>query len=296
MKVFGVLCVLLCGLVLTLSCGKEEHPKVAAPTPAKTSEPAAKVAEPVPAPAVVKPPEPVASAPEVKPEQPVKPESAATQQEPSVEQMSPRERATEATSLVKAGREEFRQGNIDSAISKFERALQLTPDFVQARKDYAEMLYLKAQTYSSQSDELHFRSLGKEFDELTRSWKQAETALSEEEKAKLEKDSDEALRKAQVYYRKSLEQLQTLDKMVASADQDVICAMGFIHTLLLEYDQAKACFQRVLESKVVDEKIKEKIRAAVQAIEQFEKSKDRWLCGSEDCRVIMWELFKTLGG
>jgi hypothetical protein len=41
--------VLLAAFILTLSCGKKEQPKVTAPTSAKTSEPAVKPVEPVPA-------------------------------------------------------------------------------------------------------------------------------------------------------------------------------------------------------------------------------------------------------
>jgi len=187
------------------------------------------------------------------------------------EDMNPRERATEATSLVRAGKEAAERGDIDSALLKFERALELTPDNPKARRDYAELLYFKAQAYSYQSDEMWFRSLGKEFDEASRIWKQSGAVVPPEQKAELGKNADEALNNAVLYFRKSLDQLELLNTMVGGSDEDVICAMGFIHALLFEFDQAKACFEHVLESPVVKEEIKEKIRKAIEAIDEYQK-------------------------
>jgi tetratricopeptide (TPR) repeat protein len=186
--------------------------------------------------------------------------------------MTAEERAKEATRLVTAGKEDFEQkGDIDSAMSKFEKALELAPDWKKARKDYAELLYLKGLGYDQDSQRAWQRALGKEFDESTRVWRQSGGVISEEEKAKLGKDFAEAKKTALIYYHRSIDQLQLLDRMMGGADEDVICAMAIVHVFLDEFDQAKDCFRRVLESPRVEEKVKEKIRAAIEAINEFQK-------------------------
>lgn len=181
------------------------------------------------------------------------------------------DRAKTANGLVKAGKEDFTRGDIDSAISKFEEVLQLVPDWTTARRDYAELLYYKGLGYDRHSLGTWQRALGKEFDNVTHAWKESGAVVSEGEKAKLEKDSDEAKRQALLYYRQSLEQLQILDRMVRGADEGVVCAMAILHIFLNELDQAKACFERVLESPRVEEGVKERIRNALDAINKFQK-------------------------
>jgi tetratricopeptide (TPR) repeat protein len=184
--------------------------------------------------------------------------------------MAADERAKEATRLYGAGRDDAQRGDIDSAISKFEKVLQLV-EWPQVRRDYAVSLYNKGRSCAQRSDGMWQRSLGKEFDDVTRTWKESGIVLSEEEKAKLKKDSDEVRRMGLLYFRKSLDQYQVLDAIMGGSDESVIWDMAKVHALLEEFDQAKACFERLLESPLVEEKLKEKIRAAIEAIDEAQK-------------------------
>jgi hypothetical protein len=77
---------------------------------------------------------------------------------------------------------------------------------------------------------------------------------------------------ALLYYRRSLDQLQLLDQMLGGSDESVIWDMAKVHALLEEFDQAKACFERLLESPLVEEKLREQIRAAIDAIDKAQKA------------------------
>jgi tetratricopeptide (TPR) repeat protein len=185
--------------------------------------------------------------------------------------MAPDERAKEANRLYRAGRDDAQRGDIDSAISKFEKVLQLV-EWPQVRKDYAVSLYNKGHSCAQRSDDMWQRSLGKEFDDVTRTYKESGIVLSEEEKAKLKKDSDEARRMALLYFRKSLDQYQALDIIMEGSNENVILEMARLHAFLEEFDQAKACFERVLESPLIGEKKREEIRAAIEAIDRAQKA------------------------
>ena len=185
--------------------------------------------------------------------------------------MAADERAKEANRLYRAGRDDAQRGDIDSAISKFEKVLQLV-EWTQVRRDYAVSLYNKGRSCDQRSGDMWQRSLGKEFDDVTRTWKESGIVLSEEEKAKLKKDSDEVRRMALLYFRKSLDQYQMLNMIMEGSNENVILEMARLHVFLEEFDQAKACFERVLESPLIEEKKREQIRAMIEEIDKVKKA------------------------
>ncbi|MFH1422256.1 MAG: hypothetical protein ABIH42_06040 [Planctomycetota bacterium] len=186
--------------------------------------------------------------------------------------MTAEERAKEATRLVKAGSDDFRRGDVDAAIAKFEEALKLEPAWTHAIKAYAELLYNKAVGYAQYSDKLWGKYLGKEFDEVTLRWQSAEEALSEKEKEEAKKNSEETQRKAFLYFRKSLEQLKMLEMLLEGSDDNVTCAIGIIHVFLLEFDKAIESFEKVLASpRVEDQKVKDIIKKVIESIREYKK-------------------------
>ncbi len=183
--------------------------------------------------------------------------------------------AQRAFALVKEGDKAGEKGDLDTAIEKYEKALDLAPRAPRHRFAYAQFLYLKGVSYSVASHSIWVETEGRTFDAEIGRFVPMEKELTPEEKAEHLKKSAEYKRKAHIYFNKSLQQLALCDRDYKYAVERVPEAMAMVYVQMEDFNNAVLSFQRVLTSSRVRDNYKAKIREVIKAIRDHQKEVER---------------------
>jgi tetratricopeptide (TPR) repeat protein len=188
-------------------------------------------------------------------------------------------RAQESFKEVQQGDKAAVKGDLDTAITHYEKALDFTPSAPKFRFAYAQLLYWKGLTYAQESHRMYMKTEGWEFDDATGKWLDLKTKPPKEESAKLTEKSAEYKREGLIYFNKALHQLMRCDIDWNYAVEAVPYAMGLVYIFMEEYDKAIAAFKRVQVSSRVSEDYRKKIGRLIELIE--EQKQDIAVSGQE---------------
>lgn len=185
--------------------------------------------------------------------------------------MSPAGRGVRAFRHIREGDRLLGNGDLDGSIKEYEAALELTPNAPRFRFAYAQLLYWKALGYDQDSHLKWQQRHGRDFDFETLEWAALNKKLSSEKKGELLKTSKEDMRQAIIYYKKSLQELTRCDFEWNQAVESVPFAMGMVYFMLVKYDEAIRCFERVLESGRASDSYREKMTKAIKLLREHKR-------------------------
>jgi tetratricopeptide (TPR) repeat protein len=183
----------------------------------------------------------------------------------------PIEAAKLAKQYADAGVKAYAAGNLDETIRCFQKALKVTPDWTQVRFDLGFVLYLRGNDYSVLSHQEWQRAKGFEYDELTKKWFPVEK--TQEQKTRHLANSFGYYYFGMVKFMRRAIDEWSIVAARRPEEARTIYYMGFAYMMLEEYNNAKRCWQAVLDNVSVREDIKERVREALSILEKFEEKR-----------------------
>jgi len=181
------------------------------------------------------------------------------------------EKAVAAFNEIKAGDEACEQGDMDTAIRHYEKALKIVPEAPKHRFGYAQLLYWKGLSYVQQSPSAFQKSLETLPGESVSEWLKSPAKLSDGERKELENRSDECRRRGESYFKKALEELTRCDADWGYAVEAVAFAKGIVNVMMDRFAYAVGEFKRVLESKRVSDETRREVKALIDRITEYQK-------------------------
>lgn len=181
----------------------------------------------------------------------------------------PIENAKEARKHADAAVAAYIAGNLDEAILHFRRALKVEPGWMKVRFDFAFALYVRANDYSVMSHKEWERAKGMEFNEIEKRWYKVE--MSREEKERHYALADAYYRAMARLLRRALDEWRVVG-MQRPDEPRVAYYMAWAYMLLDELDEARKCWEFILNHPAIRSDIKERVKKALAILDRYEKA------------------------
>lgn len=181
----------------------------------------------------------------------------------------PIENAREVRKHAEAGVAAFAANNLDEAIICFRKALKVEPGWNRVRFDLAFTLYVRANEYSVRSHKEWQRAKGMEFDEVEKRWYKVE--MSREERERHYALADAYYRAMARLLRRAIDEWRVVG-MQRPDEPRVAYYMAWAYLLLDELDNARKCWEFILNHPAIRDDIKERVRKALKILDRYEKA------------------------
>jgi len=181
----------------------------------------------------------------------------------------PIENAREVRKHAEAGVAAYAAGNLDEAIICFRRALKVEPGWNRVRFDLAFTLYVRANDYSVMSHKEWQRAKGMEFDEIEKRWYKVE--MSREERERHYALADAYYRAMARLLRRAIDEWRVVG-MQRPDEPRVAYYMAWAYLLLDELDNARRCWEFIMNHPAIREDIKERVKKALKILDRYEKA------------------------
>jgi len=179
------------------------------------------------------------------------------------------ENAREVGKHAKAGVAAYTAGNLDEAILCFRRALKVEPGWNRVRFDLAFTLYVRANEYSAKSHKEWQRAKGMEFDEIEKRWYKVD--MSREERERHYALADAYYRAMARLLRRAIDEWRVVG-MQRPDEPRVAYYMAWAYLLLDELDNARKCWEFILNHPAIRDDIKERVKKALKILDRYEKA------------------------